>query len=74
MSGKASHKSKPNPREKVTRERRASKRFADKITLNREGPAGELPPGQQGEQADEDRVGRFIGRFHGAGQPPLSRP
>jgi hypothetical protein len=65
------HKSKPNPKAKVTRARRPAKSFASKITLNPPGPAGDLAPGPQGEQADEDRSGRFIGRFHGAGQPPL---
>ncbi len=72
MTGKASHKSKPNPKAKVTRARRSSKSFSSKITLNPAGPAGEQPPGPQGEQVDEDRTGRFIGRFQGAGMPPLS--
>jgi hypothetical protein len=66
------HKSKPNPKAKVTRARRATKQSSSKITLNQPGAAGEQPPGPQGEQVDEDRTGRFIGRFHGAGMPPLS--
>ena len=65
------HKRKANPKAKVTRSRRRGKSFASKITLNPAGPAGEQAPGPQGEQVDEDRTGRFIGRFHGAGQPPL---
>jgi hypothetical protein len=65
------HKSKPNPKAKVTRARRASKSFSSKITFNPPGAAGEQTPGPQGEQVDEDRSGRFIGRFHGAGMPPL---
>jgi hypothetical protein len=65
------HKSKPNPKSKATRARRATKSFSSKITLNPPGAAGEQEPGPQGEQVDEDRTGRFIGRFHGAGQPPL---
>ena len=71
MRSKAAHKSKPNPKSKVTHARRTSKPFSSKITLNPPGAAGEQPPGPQGEQVDDDRTGRFIGRFHGAGQPPL---
>lgn len=71
MTGNASHKSKPNPKGKLTRARRPGKSFASKITLNPSGPAGEETPGPQGEQIDEDRAGRYIGRFGGAGLPPL---
>ncbi len=66
-----SHKRKANPKSKVTRTRRGAKPFSSKITLNPVGAAGQQVPGPQGEQVDEDRTGRFIGRFHGAGQPPL---
>jgi hypothetical protein len=64
MTRKASRKRKPNPKAKVTRVQRSRTRPA--------GMAGEQPPGPQGEQVDEDRTGRFIGRFQGAGMPPLS--
>lgn len=73
MSGKGPHKTRANPKSKMTRARRWARRFSSKITLNQVGAPGAQRPGPQGEQIDEDRTGRFIGRFQGAGQPPLPK-
>ncbi len=70
MASESTRKTKASPKLKTTRVRQPRKPHADKITMN---PEHGQPPGPQGEMADEDRTGRFIGRFGGAGQPTLPK-
>ncbi len=54
--------------------RGGAKDYADKITFNSRRPGGRRRfLAQEGVLTDEDRTGKFIGRFGGAGQYPLSK-
>lgn len=74
MAEKARQKKKAAPKSKVTRRRKSGREFAARTTFNPPATLGKKRPAVQGgELADEDLAGRFIGRFQGAGQPPLPR-
>ncbi len=56
------------------RPRRGARDYAAKITFNLPRPGGRKRPlAKEGVLTDEDRTGKFIGRFGGAGQYPLSK-
>jgi hypothetical protein len=69
----AAHKRKATPRTRPTyKSRGGDKDFASKTTFN--PPAtlqGKRAMAQPDVLTDEDRAGKFIGRFGGAGEPPL---
>lgn len=69
-------KRKAAPKAKSTRRsKRRGQAFARKITFNPpDGHRVKRPTIQEEVLEDEDLAGRFIGRFGGAGQPPLSKP
>ncbi len=74
MAAPPRHKTRASPRSRARyKSRGGEKRFADKTTLNAPSSPPGVRPGPQGEQADEDRTGRSIGRFGGAGEPPLPK-
>jgi hypothetical protein len=61
-------------RKAARKPRRGDKDFAEKITFNPPQPRGRKRfLAQEGVLTDEDRTGRIIGRFGGAGQFPLSK-
>lgn len=73
--GKPAHKAKATPKAKVAHKRVGeSKDFAEKITFNPPRARGRKRPlAQPDVLTDEDRAGKFIGRFGGADEPPLSK-
>lgn len=61
-------------RKAAERPKRGAKDYAEKITFNPPRPRGRKRRlAQEGVLTDEDRTGKFIGRFGGAGQHPLSK-
>ena len=72
---KRSHKQRAAPRTRATYKTRGGRKdAADKTTFNPpHATEGAHPTDQPGVLTDEDRTGKFIGRFGGAGQPPLSK-
>ncbi len=74
MPKKATHKKKASPKSRPTYKSRGGTRdSAAGTTFNPPSAREGQVPGPQGEQVDEDRTGRSIGRFGGAGQPTLPR-
>ena len=72
---KRPQKKRAAPRTRATYKSRGGRKdAADKTTFKPpHAIEGTHPSTQPGVLTDEDRTGKFIGRFGGAGQPPLSK-